>query len=129
MKKGVWGIVLLAALMLGLLSACSTVQIQEGQEAGFTYRYGEQDISATLSQEESAEIAQILQGKSCHYEGYSCGFSSDISITLDGQCFYLASDACPVMQNAANGKFIRLTEGERTRIEDIFMKYGVVFPW
>ena len=93
-----------------------------------TYVYGDRDIHVILTKEETAAVCRILNGKWMYEDNPSCGFSENISITVDGVTLALACDSCGQMKNCGNGKYVFLFPQERQTIEDIFQTYGGKFP-
>ena len=123
--------VLCAVVTLLLCWFCLTTQVRldEGETATLTYKLKGKNIEATLSREEALLVAKILSGKiPMRDAGAACGFSTDASITIDGETYCLAWDSCGFMQIGDTDKLISLRETERAQIEEIFEKYGGTFP-
>lgn len=105
------------------------LHLDGNETATLSYKVNGKDIQATLSQEETAAVAEILNGKIPLMDiGRSCGFSANVSIRIGGKTYCLAMDKCGSMQIAYTAKYITLTEKERAQIEEIFATYGGKFP-
>ena len=134
MKKRYIIISVAVVSVLTILLACwiflpVRVHLDENETATLSYKVNGKDIQANLNQEETAVVAEILNGKIPLMDiGRSCGFSTDVSIAIDGKTYCLAMDKCGSMQIAYTARYITLTEEERVQIEEIFATYGGTFP-
>lgn len=119
-------------LILISLCGCSRVTLNNSTDAVLRFHYGEADIQQTLTSEEASAVIELLDGKrhdaSSFFSIPSCGFSSDVSITVDGTCFALACDKCNIIQNCNTLQYINISASERAVLEAIFEKYGGFFP-
>ena len=127
MKKSL--LILLAALFL---TGCSRVSLHSTASGEVTYTYGEVSFTESLTDDEVKSVVQILDGKQQSsgdvFGVPACGFSEEISITIDGTTFALACDDCGVVKNCGNGHYITISEEERDTLEAIFTSRGGKFP-
>ena len=90
------------------------------------------DISLKLSDASDIKtLKAILKGLPFE-DGPSCGFSSDVSITMTGWyksiAFCPALDGCPVVRIDNSGKYIEISDEDRTKLDEVLGKYGITFP-
>ena len=127
MKKWLW--ILLAALFL---TGCSRVSLSSTASGEVTYTYGEVSFTESLTADEVKSVVHILDGKQQRsgdvFGVPACGFSEEISITIDGTTFALACDDCGTVKNCKNGTYIFISDEERDILEAIFTSRGGKFP-
>lgn len=91
-----------------------------------------QQTSVTLTDEESARILEILNGKKSQFYGFGitpmCGFSRDTSLEIGGMRYALALDTCTRMQHPLLLRFIQISREEQQVIEAIVLSYGAKYP-
>ncbi len=91
-----------------------------------------QQTSVTLTEEESARILEILNGKKSEFYGFGiapmCGFSRDTSLEIGGRRYNLALDTCPQLQHPLICRFINISTEEQQVIEAILLRYGAKYP-
>lgn len=120
----------LSALMLLMLTACSHTNAESGKKVTLTYIYGEKNISIELPEEEAEKVIEILDGN--QYDPTSatpsCGFSKDISLKVGTRTYAIACDTCKIIQDRGNLKYFSVTEEEIDYIHALFEKYGGHFP-
>ena len=121
--------VLLVIVLLCSLSACGAVTIDKDGSGTITYSCNGTAFTEALSRDETALVAEILNGKTEHSDDPSCGFTEDISITIDGATFALACDGCGIVKDCATGNYISISESERSRLEELFTSRGGSFPY
>ena len=126
-------VILLCILVTGLC-ACGVVRLSANAQGIVTYHNEHTCVSFSerLTKQEEETVVGILNGKkqeSAIFSGVpSCGFSPDISITIDGVTFALAMDKCGVLQNCSTMQYIYISDAERETIEAIFTSRGGTFP-
>lgn len=116
---------------ISLLTGCAkTVDMGETTTSSIVlkYVYGSTDIEAVLSEEESKQVIDMFDGKVLDKNRSSCGFSKDISITVEGVTYAIACDSCGRIKNCKNNQYFNISAEERNVIEQIFKKYGGKFP-
>lgn len=96
------------------------------------YHYADKDISIKITDENDIlALKQILTGRPFK-DNPACGFTTDISITLTNGnksiTFCPANDGCPLLRIDDLGKYIKITDEARTRLNEVVGKYGMIFP-
>lgn len=96
------------------------------------YHYDDKDISVKLTNESDIlTIKQILNGHPFK-DSPACGFTTDISITMtNGRKSIVlcpACDGCPLLLVSDSGKYIKISDEARKRLNEVLEKYGVTFP-
>ena len=96
------------------------------------YHYVDKDISLKITDEGDILILkQILNGRSFR-DTPACGFTTEISVTItDGSksiVFCPANDGCPLLRIGESGKYIKITDKARTKLNEVLEKYGMTFP-
>ncbi len=132
-KRSIWAValVLLVAVVVAVLAFVGNVNLSKNAKGEFYYTYLDIDIYTTLTDEESATIAQIIDGKKLVYDpGLMCGFDDNIYISFDDngkvKNFYPVCDGCTFLRY--NDKHIVLSKQEMETIREILAKYGAIFP-
>lgn len=126
-----WTVVILTVVLLVFVVYLYPVtRVPAGSEAELTFRYGAQEIRATLTREESEKIVEILDGNGYDlFTGVpSCGFDGDISLSVNGRTYAIACDGCGMIQDLGNLRFFAVTEEEMAYIHALFEQYGGSFP-
>ena len=110
--------------MTGCSAAAST-------EATLTFICNDENISVTLTAEETARLAEILSRKKAEplFGGVpSCGFTADVSITVSGTKYAIACDTCNSIRNCATLRCYTVKERDMAYIHALFENYGGYFP-
>ena len=94
--------------------------------ARLNYVYNDKNIIANLSIEESKIIKNMFNGKRLYDDNPSCGFTDNVSISFDSLIFCVACDKCPIIKY--NNKYFKISEKDRTTINEIFERFGGSFP-
>lgn len=124
----------LVLVLLCVFSAagCSKVSVSENASAKVVYDYNGISFSEVLTEQETAAVAQILNGKrTVSYWGStpSCGFDSDIAIVIGGTRYALACDKCTTLKVCGTlATYIEISQSERDVLEKIFTSRGGKFP-
>ena len=122
---------MLVLLMVISMMGCGRISLDSDATGTVTYRFGDVSFEESLTPAEVKAVVEILNGKE-QYNDFlgtpSCGFSTDISITIDGVCFAIARDKCGTVKNCANGNYIDISDEERQTLETIFTSHGGRFP-
>ena len=121
----------LGLLVLALLIFCllPRTNVPDG-EVTLVFIYGDQDIRATLSPEESAQVVEFLDGRICDPlpREPACGFSENVSLQIDGQTYAIAGDLCNFVMELDTGRYFPLPEEDAAYIRTLFTQYGGFFP-
>lgn len=122
----------LALLCVFSAAGCSKVSVSENASAKVVYDYNGISFSEVLTEQETAAVAQILNGKrTVSYWGSapSCGFDSDIAIVIGGTRYALACDKCTTLKVCGTlATYIEISQSERDVLEKIFTSRGGKFP-
>lgn len=94
--------------------------------ARLIYIYSDKNINVSLSAEESGIINNMFNDKKTYFDNPSCGFTEDVSIRFDKLIFCIACDQCPIVK--LEDKYFKITKADREIINQIFNKYGGLFP-
>ncbi len=128
--KRLLAIVTVCIMLLGLC-ACSVSDVNRNEEVALIFIYGEENIRQTLTDEEADKVIEILDGKeySSIMEGTpSCGFSKDISFSVEGRKYMIARDSCNVIMEHGTYRNFSVSKEEIRYIHSLFKKYGGYFP-
>ena len=85
--------------------------------------------SRTLVREEAQRLISILRDRREYRENYSCGFSEELSILIDGVEYDIASDGCPFLLDTSTGLFFEISKEEKQILAELFAKYGGLVHW
>ncbi len=96
------------------------------------YHYMDENVDTVVTEQDDInEIKQLLKGPK-YKDTPSCGFSTDISITLlgDRESITLcpACDGCPILQIDSTDSYIRISKRSRNKLNTLLKKYGMSFP-
>jgi hypothetical protein len=123
--------ILLALVMVALLCGCGRTRVSSGAQVTLNFVYADQDIHMVLPEEEAARVIEILDGKAYDPIGSgtpSCGFSKDISLSVDGHVYAIARDTCAGFQDMGNLRYATISQEQIGYIHSLFEKYGGYFP-
>ena len=84
------------------------------------------EVSAELSDDDSAAVRNLLIGHWSYYDSPACGFSDENYLQFGNAKFLLGMDNCGTIQTGS--KFFTLSEGENQALHAILEKYNVVWP-
>ena len=120
----------LALLACTLLAGCSTADSLPEGPVTLTFWYGETNITLELPQEEAARVREILERREAEpFSGIpSCGFTPDISLTVDNRIFCLACDTCNILREGVAGAFCTISREDMDYLHTLFEQYGGYFP-
>ncbi len=131
MKKPIRIIILLvvvAAIVFGVIFIPQRVEIPVDDSAKIIYCYGNKDIEAVLTEEESRTIARIFRGRAYMvFEIPACFFSDFGSIWFGddySQGFCPAFDGCNVVYDKEAEAYFRISYLGCLRLHKILEKYG-----
>lgn len=130
--------ILLSLVVLIALSICCvrwfTMKINSdfATEVLLEYSYIDKDISVKITDERDIQtLKQILSGR-LFKDSPACGFTTDISITMtngnESIVFCPACDGCPLLLIDNFGKYIKISDEARNRLNEVLEKYGMSFP-
>jgi len=96
------------------------------------YHYVDKDISVKITDDSDIlKLKQMLKGRPFK-DTPACGFTTEISITMtNGRksiVFCPANDGCPLLRINDSGKYIKITDETRTKLNDLLEKYGMTLP-
>ncbi|MBQ6381696.1 MAG: hypothetical protein IJJ41_08910 [Clostridia bacterium] len=115
-----------------ILNISDRTKIASNTTVTINYSYQSTHFSRQANQQEKETIIRVLNNKKYHSSTFvgelSCGFSENISITIDNEIYEIACDSCPYINVKSTGKYLLLTDEEAKSIRDIFFQYGGVFP-
>ena len=118
------GVMLIGGVLLYVLPLPIFV-INPGQGA-IDYQYGDVNIYEELSADETAQLAEIVNGKTTFYDSPSCGFDDHIAFIVGGKRFSVACDTCPTIKY--HGKYIHVSDSEIETVHRIMEAHGANFP-
>lgn len=122
----------LALLCVFSAAGCSKVSVSVSASAKVIYECNGVSFSETLTEQETAAVAEILNGKSkVIYWGStpSCGFDEKVAIEIGGTRYALACDKCPTLKVCGTlVTYIEISQSERDVLEAIFTSRGGKFP-
>lgn len=84
------------------------------------------NISARLSDEDSAKVKELLTGYWSYYDSPACGFSDEIYLQFGNAKFLLGMDDCGTVQTG--NKYFTLSETDNRELHTILAKYKVSWP-
>ena len=120
-------ILLLMIPFMMFLSACNnTTNISTDSIGQLNYNYNNKHISVTLTNSESNTIKDMFNNKELYFDEPSCGFDKNISIKFENDYYCIACDSCGVIK--IGDKYFNISNSDRSKIEEIFKKYGGKFP-
>ena len=119
-------VLMIIALLLSLCSCMTTYSVFSDDLATLDYDDGVTEIHVTLTQEETAFLRSVIDDADFGLGGASCGFSEEISFTVDGTTYQVAQDTCPIIRKG----FLDATVSERDidEIHSLFEDYGGYLP-
>lgn len=98
-------------------------------EGKAVFRYGDSDVSVSISNEHLTAIKAIFNNKVMYRDTPSCGFSEDVAVVLnESQTFCIARDTCPVVYWKEQGRYISLCKEEKEELYRILEEYDFIFP-
>ena len=118
---------LLFALIIFSFSSCATVEIGQGEIVA-VFKYGDADITQTLSDEDSKTVKDIFKGKNLFSDSPSCGFSKNVALIIDGNTYCIACDTCGTIYYAEKDKYFNLSDKENETVRNLLNEYGFTFP-
>lgn len=134
MKKIIIAIIVVVVIVLLLFlwwgyNKISLLKLDSINVARLVFNYGEIKISNDLTDSEIAIVRDIFDGSRTYIDELSCGFSEDIAVVIDNsKTFCVACDTCPIVYWKEKKRYIKITEGEKIQLYNIFEKYGGKFP-
>ncbi len=125
-------IICVIAVLHLVFNAAFTVDLSMAQSAQLDYNDSNGTvISCPVDPDDVKELKAILKGVK-RIDSPSCSFGLDVSITFYTGGSYTticpACDGCPLMQVGDSDYYIKLTDAERSRFNEIVKKYGMLFP-
>ncbi len=126
-------VVVLGVVLVIIKYKNSTIELDSADTGKVTYvnEYTGVSFTDTLTDKEMELVVSVLNGKtqkSLISGASSCGFSKDISVTINGVIFGLARDKCGVLLNYNDMCYVYISDEERELIESVFKSRGGEFP-
>ena len=118
---------LLVLLMIFSFSSCYKGEVAEGDIIA-VFRYGDADITTPLSDEDSAIVQKIFDGKSLFSDSPSCGFSENVALIIGGNTYCIACDSCGKIYSVEEDKYLNLSDEENKTLRNMLCEYGFTFP-
>lgn len=132
MKKTIWlsAILIFIIAIIVIVYFCSNrVKIEFTEEAEACFIYEGVSSVSRLNEEDVELLRTLFNGKFTYKDNPSCGFSENISVTLDNRyTFCIAQDTCPIIYWKEKDRYIKLSEKEITQLHELLGKYGFYFP-
>ena len=122
---------LILLLLILTLTACGTTSVNKNADVTLTFIYSDKNISAVLSPEESAKVAEILGGNLYDpvFGGVpSCGFDRNISLKVGNRTYAIACDTCNYVQDLGNLRYFSISKEGMEYIHKLFESKGGYFP-
>ena len=135
MKRKQYRMMLLCLFLLGgllaVFVASSATRTKIPAEASVRIQFQDQGKTQawSLAREEAQRLISILRDRREYRENYSCGFSADLSIVIDGVEYDIASDGCPFLLDTSTGLFFEISKEEKQILAELFAKYGGLVHW
>lgn len=115
-------------IFLILLCGCSSLKIDDNSIGSVKFIYGDAHIEKELSKEDAKTITEMFDGKTLKSDNPSCGFTENVSVTIDGKCFWIACDQCGCVYFEQSLKYFNLNNEENEKLRGILETYGFTFP-
>ena len=113
--------------MIFSLSSCFKVEVEEGEMIA-VFQYGDADITNPLSDEDSAIVRKMFNGKSLFSDSPSCGFSENAALIIDGNTYCIACDYCGIIYSVNKDQYFNLSDEENETLRELLGEYGFSFP-
>ena len=101
-------------------------------EISLRYKYGLEDIEVKIADSKDIEELKSILNGVIYKDTPSCGFSTDISITLtNGEKTVVlcpALDGCATIRVDESNRYISISASGRQRLDEILGRYGFRFP-
>ena len=126
MKKIIIAVALMLAMLI--LVSCESKKTDETVSAKLVFNPFGEGVSVTLTPEESARVAEIIKSAEALPPGemLTCGFSTDVSITIDDVIYCIGRDGCGSLECGI--LYFNISDSDADEIHAIFEKYGGRFP-
>ena len=108
--------------------AFERVDVSSANSGKTNFFYNDRKVVKTLSEDDLGKIKELFDGKHLYSDEPSCGFTENVSITMDEETFYIACDSCPIIYWKNKDKYFKLSDSEYTELTQILDSYGFVFP-
>ena len=128
MQRKIILIMLVLVLAVPFCGCGNTHRLENPGYAVITYSYGEIYFREEMYGNDVDAVVSVLSGKREYEDNPACGFSEDISISINGNTYALACDSCGVVKNCTTGKYIFISDSERDVLEELFASRGGKFP-
>lgn len=151
LKKNIIKILLLFLLvLLGIFIYLNLTYIPHKLSATLIYKHYHKNIEVQLTNEESAQLMKMFNHKFLYRddlfnddfwywvgEKFGIGFNQNefeswfdenVSIRFGPLIFCPSGDKCAIIKFVNKNKYFWISETERQRMEEIFIKYGGRFP-
>ncbi len=123
---------LICIMLLMSFVGCSdkNINISSNSSGKATFKTEKINVEKELSKEDVRTIAKIFDGKETYTDTVggtaSCGFSTDVSVTIDGKTYCFAMDGCFTVRTDLS--YFDLSLEENNQLKAILKEYGFYFP-
>ena len=127
MKKALC-ILLVILLLIGCTGCAAVISHPSGTAVQVCYDRENISFDLELSQEESAVVLSVLNGKRRDLDmtvtGAACGFEQEQSFIIDGSTYCLAQDTCGVIWEEGTDNYYVVSNQEMKQLKEIFKAHG-----
>ena len=127
MKKTVC-FLLCVLLLIGCIGCAAVISHPSGTAVRICYDRENISVDLELSQEESAVVLSVLNGKRRDLDmtvtGAGCGFGREQSFIIDGSTYCLGQDDCGVIWEDGTNNYYVISQQELEQLQEIFKEYG-----
>ena len=120
-------LLLLMVSMICSFAACTKVEVADGEIVAI-FRYGDVDITQSMSHEDSDTVRRIFSKKNLFSDSPSCGFSKNVALTIGDDTYCIACDNCGIVYNVNEDKYFHLSDQENETLRKLLGEYGFTFP-
>ena len=114
-----------------VLFGCKETHISDNATVKLKYNYLATRFKQTLTEEETAKVISILDGKTYYASPIDtpyCGFDYRIAIVVNGRVFGVACDGCNVLIDYTNLRCFDVSQEDIEYLHSLFASYGGHFP-
>ena len=131
MKKKVFSVVLILFCAVVLILNFTFVRVNNRDTAIARYIYADKSITAEISEEDTKDIAEILDGKHISlFDLPSCGFDENVAVVIGNKTFCIACDDCATIfyKDKVIKGYINLEADENEKIRTVLENCGFAWP-
>lgn len=134
MKRPIVIVLIICVLFVAclLVRTLCYVDLSDYQSATLVYKSDGAEVLCEIDRQDVDELKSILCGFKFK-DSPSCGFDTDVSIEFSIGAdktimFCPACDGCPNVRIGDSDYYIKISEENRARFDEIVKKYGMIFP-